>query len=247
MAHINLLPWRAERRKLREREFYGKLGIALVIGIVVVIIWASWMGRRIDNQNARNAYLQGQIHQLDAKIAKIKSLQRVRARLLDRKHIIERLQSDRSQMVHMFDALVKTIPDSVRLTSLKQNGDHLRLAGVAESNASVAQYMINLAASPWLGSPQLGQTANHHGSSSMPYSFNLSVTLTKPTAAELKAATAAQDTSTPAAATSVIKKAGASAPVVVVSGDAGKAAVKPVAGKVAKPAQSPASQGRAKQ
>lgn len=202
MAHINLLPWRAERRKLREREFYGQLGMAFVAGIIVVIAWAFWMGQRVDNQNARNAYLKDQIHQVQAKIDKIKDLKKVRSQLLARKRIIEKLQSNRSQMVHLFDELVKTIPDSVRLTSLKQNGKNLKLAGVAQSNASVAEYMRNLEASPWLGPADLEKTVNHHNGSRMPYSFSLTLQLSKPSAEQVKASEA-KAASTPAASASV--------------------------------------------
>ncbi len=202
MAHINLLPWRAERRKQREREFYGQLGLAFVAGLVVVIAWIFVMGQRIDNQHARNDYLKGEIHQLDAKIAKIKNLEKVRDQLLARKRIIEKLQSNRSQMVHLFDELVETIPGSVRLTSLKQNGEHLQLAGVAQSNASVAEYMRHLAASPWLGTPDLVKTVNHHDGSRTPYSFGLGLMLSKPTDEERKAARQAE--ADPAATTGAL-------------------------------------------
>jgi type IV pilus assembly protein PilN len=180
MAHVNLLPWRAERRKLREREFYGQLGAAFVAGLGFVLLWAIWMGARVDNQNDRNAILQGEIKQLDVKIAKIKELDKVRDHLLARKQIIEQLQADRSQMVHLFDELVKTIPSSVRLTVLKQAGDTMSLDGVAQSNASVAEYMRNIEASPWMGHVDLRKTENSHDSTRMPYGFGLNVKLSKP-------------------------------------------------------------------
>jgi type IV pilus assembly protein PilN len=180
MTHINLLPWRAERRKQREREFFMQLGAAFAAAVLVVILWAFWMGTRIDNQNSRNTYLQGEIKQLDAKIDKIKDLEKVRQRLLARKDIIEQLQANRSQMVHLFDELVKTIPASVRLTSLKQSGDSIFLDGVAQSNASVAEYMRNIEASPWMGRVDLRRTENTHGDSRMPYVFGLDVKLGRP-------------------------------------------------------------------
>lgn len=186
MAHINLLPWRAERRKQREREFYMQLGLAAVAGIVVVLLWGAWMGARIDNQGARNTYLHDQIRQVDAKISKIKDLEKTRQRLLTRKKIIEQLQANRSQMVHLFDELVKTIPPSVKLTGFKQTGQTLTLDGVAQSNASVAQYMRNLEASPWMKDIQLHKTENRHDGSRLPYTFGVTLTLTKP-AAEGKA------------------------------------------------------------
>jgi type IV pilus assembly protein PilN len=187
MARINLLPWRAERRKQREREFYAQLGVAAVIGVLVVFLWMFWMGRRIDNQDSRNAYLQSEIKQVDERIAKIKDLEKVRSQLLARKQIIEQLQSNRSQMVHLFDELVKTIPASVRLTSLKQGGQSMTLNGAAQSNASVAEYMRNIEASPWMGHADLSKTENSHNATRMPYNFGLTVALNRPKTDEVVA------------------------------------------------------------
>src|SRR3546814_3506037 len=90
MSHVNLLPWRAERRKQREREFYMQLVAAFVVGLGVLLLWVFWMDQRIDNQNERNAYLQTEIKQLDVRIAKIKDLEKVREHLLARKQKIGR-------------------------------------------------------------------------------------------------------------------------------------------------------------
>jgi type IV pilus assembly protein PilN len=180
MAHVNLLPWRAQRRKQREREFYMQLVAAFVVALGVLLLWVFWMDQRIDNQNERNAYLQTEIKQLDVRIAKIKDLEKVREHLLARKQIIEQLQADRSQMVHLFDELVKTIPSSARLTGLKQNGQSMSLDGVAQSNASVAEYMRNVESSPWMGHTDLRKTENTHDATRMPYAFGLDVTLSRP-------------------------------------------------------------------
>ena len=180
MARINLLPWRAERRKQREREFFIQLGAAAAVAVGLVVVWAMWMGMRIDNQNDRNAYLQGQIAQLKAENEQIKNLDKVRDRLLARKKIIEDLQANRSQMVHLFDELVKRTPDSIRLTSMAQKGDLLTLDGLAQSNAAVADYMRNLEASPWLGAADLKKTEKRAGDSRMPYTFGLTVKMGMP-------------------------------------------------------------------
>ena len=207
MAHVNLLPWRAERRKQREREFYLQLGTAFIVGVGALLLWMFWMNQRIDNQNERNAYLTTEITQLDVRIAKIKDLDRVREHLLARKQIIEQLQADRSQMVHLFDELVKTIPSSARLTALKQSGQAMSLDGVAQSNASVAEYMRNIERSPWMGHSDLRKTENTHDASRMPYTFGLDVTLSRPKSE------AADDTDgVPAAASSAPAAAPAAAP-----------------------------------
>ncbi|HEY3519702.1 MAG TPA: PilN domain-containing protein [Rhodanobacteraceae bacterium] len=184
MARINLLPWRAERREQRKREFFMQLGIAAAAAIAVVVLAILFMDARIASQNSDNDYLTGEIKQLDAKIAEIKDLQKTKSQLLARKQIIEKLQENRAQMVHLFDELVKTIPDGARLTSLKQNGPTLTLDGVAQSNATVAEYMRNIEASPWLGSTDLVKTENKRSDSRTPYEFELVVHLDKPKTTE---------------------------------------------------------------
>ena len=180
MAKINLLPWRDELRKQRQREFYVMLAGAGIAAVFAVFVWWYWMGMRLDNQDARNAYLKDQIHLLDGKLTEIKELEATKSKLLARKEIIEKLQASRSQMVHLFDELVKTIPDGVRLTDMKQNGDALTLDGVAQSNASVATYMRNLDASPWLTHSDLVKTEAQKNDKRERFNFGLMVKLTNP-------------------------------------------------------------------
>jgi type IV pilus assembly protein PilN len=200
MAKINLLPWRAERRERRKREFFTHLGLAAAAAIVLVLLWGFWMSLRIDNQNGRNAYLKDQITQLDAKITEIKNLQKVKDHLLARKRIVEKLQSSRSQMVHLFDQIVQTIPAGARITSLKQQGDKLTLNGVAQSNATVAEYMRNIEASPWMGPATLVKTQNVHTDSNTPYEFELVVKLGTPQSDTNGGPASGSSTAVPAAA-----------------------------------------------
>jgi type IV pilus assembly protein PilN len=188
MARINLLPWRTERRKQREREFYMMLAASAVGAFLAVAAAYGWMNARIDNQNQRNTYLATEIKALDKQIEEINELDKTKSQLLTRKQIIEQLQSNRSQMVHLFDEMVKTIPDGVRLTTMKQAGDILTLEGVAESNARVATYMRNIDNSPWMGRTDLRKIENKTGTKDVdkktPYLFSLDVKLRKPEEAQ---------------------------------------------------------------
>ena len=150
MARINLLPWRAERRKLRQKEFVTMLGLAALAGVVLWFLVNTYYNNQISGQNDRNAYLQDQIKQVDTQIKQIEELDKKKAKLLARKEVIEQLQANRSQMVHLFDSLVRTIPDGVILTSIKQEGDKLTLEGRSQSNARVSTYMRNLEGSGWM-------------------------------------------------------------------------------------------------
>ena len=155
MAKINLLPWRTERRKLREREFYMMLGAAVVAGILAMLAWVYWMDARIQNQEDRNALLTSEIKALDVKLTEIKTLEETRSRLLQRKQIIEQLQANRSQMVHLFDELVKTVPEGIYLTQIKETGKKLEMKGVAQSSTRVSTFMRNIDSSSWMDNPQL--------------------------------------------------------------------------------------------
>lgn len=227
MAKINLLPWRDELRKQRQREFYVMLAGAAIAALFVVFVWWYWMGMRLDNQDARNAYLKQEIHLLDGKLTEIKQLETTKSKLLARKEIIEKLQASRSQMVHLFDELVKTIPDGVRLMTMRQNGDTLTLDGVAQSNASVATYMRNLDASPWLTHSDLVKTEAKKNDKRDRFDFGLMVKLTNP---DEKAKEQEKMAKAAAANGMGAKPAAASAPAATVP-DAAKAP----AGKESKP------------
>ncbi|WP_411851988.1 PilN domain-containing protein [Stenotrophomonas sp. LGBM10] len=155
MARINLLPWRAERRKQRQRDFYTMLGFAAIGGVLLSLLIWFYYDRQVTGQGDRNSFLQAEIEKVKEQNKEIERLDRQKDRLLARKKVIEELQAKRSQMVHLFDALVRTIPDGVVLTALKQEGDILTLEGRTQSNARVSAYMRNLEGSGWMTKPEL--------------------------------------------------------------------------------------------
>lgn len=211
MARINLLPWRLERRKQRQKDFMTMLGLSALGAALLAFLIVNYYSRQIGGQNERNQYLQQKIAEVQKQIDEIKTLDEKKARLLKRKEIIEELQSDRSQMVHLFDSLVRTIPDGVVLTSIKQEGDKLSLEGRSQSNARVSTYMRSLEGSGWMSQPQLSIIEAKEGDVGLPFVFSLSVTLSNPNApkdadgdgkpdAEAAPAAPAADGAAPAAA-----------------------------------------------
>ena len=183
MAKINLLPWRTERRKLRQKEFVTMLGGAAGAAVLLSIAIVMYYNGQIQGQEERNAYLQQEIAKVEQQITEIDALDRKKANLLKRKEVIEQLQASRSQMVHLFDELVRTIPEGVRLNSIKQAGEVLTLEGFAQSNARVSSYMRNLEASGWMTSPDLTIIEAKGEDRGLPNMFSLKVTLKNPNAA----------------------------------------------------------------
>ncbi len=177
MARINLLPWREERRQKRQQEFLALLGLGALaaVGIALLVFWH--IDGLVNHQRYRNTYLEQEIKKLDVKIKAIEKLEETREKLLTRKRIIEELQASRSQMVHLFDALVRTIPDGTQLASIKQNGDTLTLAGKAQSNARVSAYLRNLEKSDWLKTPDLTVIEEIKSSENSSYRFRFELTV----------------------------------------------------------------------
>ncbi|HIE54063.1 MAG TPA: hypothetical protein EYP90_02585, partial [Chromatiaceae bacterium] len=134
MAHINLLPWRETLRKQRKKNFYLQMVGTGVAGLLALFLWHLQVQEKISYQESRNAFIKAEIAQVDKKIREIKDLEKRRAELIARMNVIQQLQVSRPQVVHLFDELVKTIPDGVYLDVLSQAGDRVTLEGWAQSN-----------------------------------------------------------------------------------------------------------------
>ena len=150
MIRINLLPHREIRRQALQRQFiFTAIGVA-VIGAGIWLLVHTMLTDRIDNQRDRNRFLSDRIVELDKQIAEIKKLREQTAQLLARKQVVESLQANRAESVHLLDQLVRQLPDGVYLKEVKQVGQRVGITGYAQSNARVSTLMRNLESSPWL-------------------------------------------------------------------------------------------------
>jgi len=154
-VRINLLPHREERRKRGRQHFAALAGLTAALGLVIVGSGYLYINGLIAVQNDRNLFLKGEIAKLDKEIAEIKKLKDEIAALLARKQIIETLQADRAQTVHLMDQLVRQMPEGVYLKNVKQKGLLVSLHGYSQSNARVSTLMRNIESSPWLSEPKL--------------------------------------------------------------------------------------------
>src|SRR6202161_1207726 len=155
MPRINLLPWREQERKVRRREFMVAVGGAVFAAAVFVgggkLLYSSWT----DSQTEKNNLLKKEIVKLDEQIADIQDLENRKQRLVARMEIIEKLQRKRPEVVHLFDELVKTVPEGIYLTQIKETVKKLEMKGVAQSSTRVSTFMRNIDGSSWMDNPQL--------------------------------------------------------------------------------------------
>ncbi len=155
MAKINLLPWREELRKRRQKDFV----ISVVLAVAVTLLFLGVFHLHVEGlqnyQNRRNQMLQQEIAGLDRRITEIKDIEEKKNTLLTKIEIIQQLQESRPEIVHLFDELARTTPKGIYLTSFKQSGSGLTMDGKAQSNARISDFMRAIDASLWLTNPKL--------------------------------------------------------------------------------------------
>lgn len=186
MARINLLPWREEKRRERQRHFLSTLLMTAILGVLIVFLVGTVFDQKIKHQQFRNELVKKEIRLLEARIKRIDELERTRARLISRKQVIERLQASRSTTVELLDNLAKSIPVGVTLTTIRQQGPALNMAGSSQSNARVSAYLRELETNELFKNPQLVvvKSTPNPATATEPYDFNVKVNLRPPKTAE---------------------------------------------------------------
>ncbi len=185
VARVNLLPHREERRKRARQHFFVLAGGTALAGIVIVVAMHGFYAAKIEIQADRNKFLKSEVAKLDKEIAEINKLKDEIQALLARKQVIETLQADRAQTVHLLDQLVRQVPEGVYLRSIVQRGLRVKLLGYAQSNARVSTLMRNIEASPWLELPELVEVKANNVDKRRVSDFDLNLSL-KRTATEAK-------------------------------------------------------------
>ena len=155
MIRINLLPHRELKRKRQQQQFLVMLGLVVALGAAIWFGGHYYMSDQLEQQNGRNSYLESEVATLDKQIEEIKKLKELTVALLQRKKIVESLQANRAETVHLLDQLVRQLPDGVYLKGIQQKGNQVGITGYAQSNARVSTFMRNLEASPYLEKPSL--------------------------------------------------------------------------------------------
>jgi type IV pilus assembly protein PilN len=179
MIRINLLPHREEKRRARRQQFGVLAGLVSLLAGLIVFLGYTIINGTIEAQLEKNAFLKTEIDSLDKQIVEIKGLQEQIQLLLSRKQIIETLQQDRAEPVHLLNEFVKQTPDGVYLKSLKQTGSQVALTGISQSNARISLFMRNLDSSKWLQTPLLIESKATTIDKKRVNEFTMTVTVTR--------------------------------------------------------------------
>jgi type IV pilus assembly protein PilN len=144
-----------QQRKERRLAFFVALGGAALAALLVAFVGYLMFKSMIGSQERRNALLRAEIKNVDRQIEEINDLESQKQRFISRMQVIEKLQRSRSEIVHLFDEVAKTMPDGTYLTAFRQEGKKLKFEGVAQSSTRVSTFMRNISASQWMKDPEL--------------------------------------------------------------------------------------------
>lgn len=181
MIRVNLLPHREEKRKARRQQFYAVSGLITILAGMIWFLGYGILNGYINTQDHANAFLKTQIAALDKDIDEIKRLKEQTDSLLSRKRIIESLQANRAETVHLFNELARQVPEGIYFKNIKQAPDSINITGYAQSNSRVSILMRNLEASPLLERPDLLEIKAATVANRRLNEFNLNVFITRQT------------------------------------------------------------------
>jgi type IV pilus assembly protein PilN len=180
MIRINLLPHRQEKRAQRKRQMAVGAIVAAGIGVVIGLLGHTYFSGRVDTQRTRNAYLTEQTRKLDEQIEKINGIKEQTQDLLARKQVVEGLQTNRSEAVHLFDQMVRQLPEGMWIKSVKQTGQVVNIIGYAQTNGRISTLMRNFDASQWLEKPELVEIKAVTVNNNQISEFSLNVRVKRP-------------------------------------------------------------------
>jgi type IV pilus assembly protein PilN len=155
MIKINLLPWREELRKQKQKQFNDSLAIWVMFSGAIFAGIHFYFDAQQTYQTQRNQILENETVALDKKIATIKNIEESKKHLINKIMVVHNLQSSRPETVHLFTEIPRITPDNLFMTKLTRVGRNLTFEGKSQSNALVSALMSAIESSKWLQTPTL--------------------------------------------------------------------------------------------
>lgn len=181
MIKINLLPVRQiiKRRETKKQVFIFFVAVCVVL--VGIGITSLGIARKISNLQKDVKQLQRKKASYQPLLDEIAKLKRDKQNVERKLGVIEGLKKGRSTTVKILDEVAKRTPvDRLWLKSFNQGKGSLRVSGIALDNATIADYMKLLSASPMLGDAELSAASQTGFAGKKLKSFSLTLAVIEP-------------------------------------------------------------------
>lgn len=145
MIRINLLPFRAARKKENVRRQVSIFLLSFILIIIAVFYYNNWLSNRIKKLEARNQETTKQIAKYDKINKEIAQIKNTLNNLKKKIQVIETLDSGRKNAVNLLESLTEmVIEERMWFTSLNVNGNNVSISGVALDERTIADFMKRL-------------------------------------------------------------------------------------------------------
>ncbi len=185
MIHINLLPVRQIKQRIRLRNEVIVFCLALLLLLGLLSIVAGIMSQKISDMQQTVTQLSNKKKSYTPILNKIKKLDRDKKALEAKIEVIKKLKKKSQITVRVLDEIATITPSNrVWLKSLKQSGATVNIQGVALDNRTIGQYMKSLKKSPFFSNAVLGSASQTTVANKKLKSFTLTLTTQAPETAK---------------------------------------------------------------
>jgi type IV pilus assembly protein PilN len=145
MIRINLLPFRAARKKENVRRQISIFLLTFFLIIIVVVWYNIFLNDQITDMKARNEDTKAQIAKYEKINKEIAAIKKKLQNLNQKIKVIETLEGNRKKAVLLLDSMTGLIiPERMWFTNLDVSGDNISLKGIALDERTIADFMKNL-------------------------------------------------------------------------------------------------------
>ncbi len=154
MIRINLLPFRAARKKENIRKQVSVFFLCLML-VMIVLVWVHfYLGSKQTRLTANVTDTKKELALYKQKNDEIKEIRKKLQDLEMRQNVIKDLEKQRFLPVHILDELTgEIVAERMWLTSLEIEGNQMNVDGIALDNNTVANFITNLEGMPKLNDP----------------------------------------------------------------------------------------------
>jgi type IV pilus assembly protein PilN len=151
MIRINLLPFRAARKRENIKRQTTIFGLTLAFTLVVLLYLTIQLSNKLSGLKEEEGGIKAELKTYEKTIARINTLEKRIKEVKDKLEVIHELERNKTGPVHLLDEIAMAVPrNNLWVSSMDESKGFLTLRGTARNNETVALFMTNLEKSSYI-------------------------------------------------------------------------------------------------
>ena len=175
MIRINLLPFRAARKKENIRRQVSIFLLSLAF-LLIVLFYYNWnLGNQVERLNTRIKQTKAELDKYDKINKEIAEIKKKLSNLKKKMAVMETLEANRFEPTRLLDVMTQVVvPKRMWFTHMESKGTSVKISGIALDNKTVADFMVRLENSELFSEVDLHTLKRHKVNKSNLKSFQIS-------------------------------------------------------------------------